>query len=77
MMYDQYNNHGGDGIGWLFMFIMMALLFLGVVFVLRYLSHMNGSTSKESTALEILNSRYAKGEIDKKEFDEKRNDLKA
>jgi putative membrane protein len=55
----------------------MVLVFLGVVLVVHYLNRSAHSTSKEDTSLEILNSRYAKGEIEKKEFDEKRKDLKA
>jgi putative membrane protein len=77
MYYDHYGNNGMmDGFGWIFMFIMMAFLFLGVFFVLRHLSHPTGTGQKEDTAMEILKNRYAKGEIEKKEFDEKRKDLK-
>ena len=77
MMYDHYGSNGmNDGFGLIFMFMMMALLFLGVVLVLRHLSHTNSTTQREDTALEILKTRYAKGEVEKKEFDEKRKDLK-
>lgn len=85
MMYDQYGNHGADGFGWLFMFIMMALLFLGVVAVVRYITHNGGTATSQGTrhssassansAVTILEERYAKGDIDKLEFDEKRKDL--
>ena len=78
MYYDHYGNNGMmDGFGWVFMFIMMGFLFLGIVLVIRYLSHTTANGQKEDTALELLKNRYAKGEIDKKEFDEKRKDLKA
>lgn len=77
MMYDQYGNSGASGFGWLFMFLMMVLVILGVVAVIRYLSHVNGTTTKQNSAMEVLRNRYAKGEIDKKEFDDKRKDLQA
>lgn len=78
MYYDHYGNNGMmDGFGWVFMLFVMGFLFLGVVLVLRHLSHTNGTGQKEDTALQILQNRYAKGEIEKKEFDEKRKDLKA
>lgn len=75
-MYDGYHNGGSDGYSWVFMLLMMALVFLGVVLVIHYLNCSAHSTNKEDTALEILKARYAKGDIEKKEFDEKRKDLK-
>jgi putative membrane protein len=77
MMYDYYGNNGmGDGFGLVFMFIMMVLLIGIVLLVFRHLSHNSNYTHKDDNAIEILKSRYAKGEIDKKEFDEKRKDLR-
>jgi len=77
-----YNMMGG---GWgIFMFIFM-LIFLGliigaVVLLVRYLSpHSPQSRPKISSedALEILRRRYARGEIQKAEFEEKRKDLES
>ncbi len=77
MMYDgYYHNGGGDGSGGVFMLVTMGLLFLGIVLVVHHLNHSGHNTHKEDAALEILKNRYAKGEIEKKEFDEKRKDLK-
>lgn len=77
MNYDNYGNNGMmDGYGWIFMIIMMAFLFVVVLLLYRHLSHTTGTGQNDGAALEILKNRYAKGEIEKKEFDEKRKDLK-
>jgi putative membrane protein len=76
MYYEHYgSNSMMDGFGWIFMFSMMVLLFIGLVMVLRHFKHATGSEQKPDAALEVLKYRYAKGEIDKKEFDQKRKDL--
>lgn len=78
MYYDHYgNNNMMNGFGWVFMAIAMIILFLGAVLVLRYLSHPAPNRKNEDAALDLLKIRYAKGEIEKTEFDEKRKDLRA
>ncbi len=74
MMYDRFDQGGVSAWGWLLMIIMMALMFVGIILVLRYL--ISDKTNKEDSSLDILKTRYAKGNIDKKEFEEKREDLK-
>lgn len=75
MMYDWGYGNGSDVWGFVFMLLMMALVVIGVIVVVRYLGHGVNNSQKEETALDVLKKRYAKGEIDKKEFAEKRKDL--
>ena len=73
---------GGWGMGWLGMILMAAfwiLVIVGLVFLIRWLIQTTG-TGREarqggSRALEILRERYARGEIDKNEFETKKKDL--
>jgi putative membrane protein len=69
----------GGGYGWfggIFMLVFWIAVVVGIVFLIRWLvqSTRGGAASGES-ALEILKRRYAKGEIDKKEFEQKKKDL--
>lgn len=64
----------GWGFGWIFMIIFWGLVILGLIFFIRYLLSLPGAREKES-ALEILKKRYAKGEINKEEFEQKKKDL--
>ena len=65
----------GFGIlGWFFMLLFWLLIILGVVALIRYLAR-SGQSREDKTPLDILKERYARGEIDKKEFEEKKKDL--
>ncbi len=74
--------YGGYGMGWSGIIVMITfwvLLIVGLVFLIRYLAtsskNENPDTEGKDTALEILKKRYASGEIDKDEFEERRRDL--
>lgn len=77
MMYDWGYSSGYDIWGVVFMFLMMTLVIVGTVAVVRYFGRTTASGQRGETALETLKKRYAKGEIDKKEFVEMRKDLSA
>ncbi len=51
-----------------------ALIIVGIVVLIRYLLQNTESKSSER-ALEILKHRYARGEIQKEEFEEKKKDF--
>ncbi|CAG1002826.1 MAG: SHOCT domain-containing protein [Candidatus Methanoperedens sp.] len=63
---------GGYGILGLIFWI---LLIIGLVLLIKYLWAGRGDKKGEESALEILNKKYARGEISKEEFEEKKKDL--
>ena len=66
---------GAWGLGMmLFMFVFWALIIVGLVLGLRWLVT-QGRESRSDAALDILRQRYARGEINKDEFDAKKRDL--
>ena len=75
MMWDQYG--WGMGFGMISMVLFWIVIILGIVILVRWVS--GGSAASGAppakTALDILKERYARGEIDKREFDEKKRDL--
>lgn len=73
---------GNWGMGWfgmIFIMIFWVLVIVGLVFLIKWLiqTTSSGKTAEQtgSRAVEILKERYARGEIDKAEFESKKKDL--
>ena len=88
--WDRYGNwHMGPGMmhgwgmGWvggIFMIIVWVLVIVGLVFLVKWLVQNTKSDADKSrpgspSAMDILKERYARGDIDKQEFEEKKKDL--
>jgi len=65
----------GWGLGMMFMMLLFwGLIIVGLVLGIRWLIGQAKETRSDS-ALEILRQRYARGEINKEEFEAKKKDL--
>jgi putative membrane protein len=72
-----YGGYGGPliWIGHALGILVFIAIIVGIVFLVRYLVRQSRRAGSEDSALEILKRRYAKGEISKEEYAEKRRDL--
>ena len=74
---------GEWGMGWIggiFMIVFWVAIIVGIIFLIRWLfvasrTGAQGPVYGGDTALDILKKRYARGEFDKQEFEEKKKDL--
>ena len=70
------NGYGfGFGIPGIGMWIVWILLIVAIVWAVKLLSDRDVPRSGGKAALEILQERYARGEIDRDEYESKRRDL--
>ena len=75
MPYGMMDGYGmGYGIG-IIGLIFWVLVIIGLVLLIKYLWESGGAKREQESALEILKKRYARGEISKEEFEEKKKDL--
>jgi len=65
---------GGWGMGWM-MLAFWILVLIGLFLLIRWLLQITGREKNGVSALEILKQRYARGEIDKTEFERIKRDL--
>ncbi len=62
------------GPGLLLMVLFWVFVIVGVVYLVRWLMG-QGIAGRPESSLDILKKRYARGEINKQEFEEMRQDL--
>ncbi|MDA8170563.1 MAG: SHOCT domain-containing protein [Nitrospiraceae bacterium] len=68
--------YGFGVLGWLMMVAIWVLVILGLIYLIRWLSHSaRQGEGRQETALDVLKKRYARGEISKEEFEDKKKDL--
>ena len=71
---------GGWGIAWMvFISIFIAAIIVGIILLIIWLvkraSYSGYALEKQGRALDILKERYARGEIDREEFEQKKREL--
>ena len=75
MMYGIGYGGGFMMFGW---FLLCVLVIVGIYFIVHHFmkSNTNEGSSSGDNALEILHERYARGEIDKEEYNRKKAELR-
>ena len=63
------------GFGWIFMIFWWVLIIAGIVYFVKWLIRQSGVSVSGKSAIDILKERYARGEINKQEFEEKKKEL--
>jgi|SRR5581483_6663833 len=67
---------GGMWLGPLFMVVLLALVIVGIAGLVRWLAgSATQGAGRERTARDVLDERYARGEIDREEYLRRRDDL--
>ena len=80
-MYGIYNGYGGLGNmmgfwgGGIMMLVVWVAIIIFIVWIVKEINGKNKNSKSDSNVLDILKERYAKGEINKQEFEEKKKDL--
>ena len=68
----------GMGFGGSFMWLFWIIVIVVILWAIKAATgNSNNSPDRQKSALDIIKQRYAKGEIDQQEFEQKRKDLEA
>ena len=71
-MYDGHMFGFGGGFMWIFWILLIVAIVWGIK---AAWGSGNKPSEKRKSAIDVLNERYARGEIDQQEFEKKRKDL--
>ncbi len=78
-MMNDWGSYGGWGMGFgmVFMLLFWGLVILAIAALIRWLMTQSspGRSSRDKSPLEIVQERYARGEIDREEYEQKKRDL--
>ena len=73
-----YDNYLGWGFGGIVMMLAMVAFWIGIIWLIIYAvrgGDRKNDVSGSKSPMDILKERYAKGEINKEEFESKKKDL--
>ncbi len=69
----------GPGFGWIFMILFWVLIIFGIVALAKWLFSSTDTRGapppRSKDALDIVKERYARGEIDREQYEQMRRDL--
>ena len=65
----------GMGFGWILMILVWVLAIVGIVAMIRWMTGQPLNAAPEQTPLQILQQRYARGDIQRDEYEQKKQDL--
>jgi len=78
-MMNDWGSYGGWGMGFgiVFMLLFWGLVIFAIAALIRWLMTQSspGRSSRDKSPLEIVQERYARGEIEREEYEQKKRDL--
>lgn len=74
-MHDWMMDGWGMGLGFIFWVALLVLIVAAVLWLIRSQTTTRGATGRRSSGRDVLDERYARGEIDREEYLQKKRDL--